>query len=140
MLQAPIFHTKIPPILFSQRPIHRTKRIPKPRAAIRTANPQGQSPAMKLLVAPADLGEAVELAELVPTGLPAAVAVGDVDALLTEGVPVEVKFPFVVADPVEDAPVVFGVEDAADVVLGPAVLVLSARVLVEEPPGKVPII
>jgi hypothetical protein len=95
---------------------------------------------MKLLVAPADLGEAVELAELVPIGLPAAVVVGDIDALLTEGVPVEVRFPFGVADPVEDVPVVFGVEDAADVVLGPAVLVLSAGVLVEEPPGKVPII
>lgn len=127
-------------ILFTSHRVHRTNRIPKPRAATRTAIPQGQSPATKLLAAPAALDEGVELAELVPAGLPATVVVGDVDALLTEGVPVVVKFPFGVADPVKDVPLVFGVEDAADVVLGLAVLIVPAGVLVEEPPGKVPII
>jgi len=112
--------------------------MPKPRAVKSTTIPQGQSPATKLLAAPAALGEGVELAELVPAGLPPAVVVGDVDALLTEEVPVVVKFPFSVADPVEDVPFVFSVENAADVVLGLAVLRVPARVLVKETPGKVP--
>jgi len=116
--------------------IHRTNRIPKPRAAIITAIPQGQSPATKFRAAPAALGEGVELAELVPTGLPAVVVVEDTDALLAEGV----KAPFGVADPVEEVSDALAVDDGADVVLGLAALVLPAGVLVEESPGEVPII
>ena len=85
--------------------LHTTKRMPKPKVAARTTNPQGQSPD-KSLAAPPALGDGVGLAEFVSVGLWTVVPLG----VAIVPVPVEPG----VVDPVEEVPLVFGVADAAE--------------------------